>query len=288
MLLKLPFYHLYLYFNIKISSLRTQNNFIISIVILYSAWLISCNAPLNAQNKIPFLKQAPVIDGDLSEWKEKAFSDGIWNLERVKSSSWYEPKRNKLIVHEHEDSNQIDLQATYYIAWDNEYIYLGAEVTDNINDTMDAKHEPKRWYYKDAIAWFFETPCDSVSESFGDGDHAFCFVIDDAMPEYGAWWRHGNAKESYIEEPIPQEGRAYAIQMNPWNQNEADYILEAKVHMKTTLGKDSENWTSPENNECIRMMIVHCDPDGAEYGGHLLIYGKGDNDSTWMKAQFVK
>jgi hypothetical protein len=29
------------------------------------------------------------------------------------------------------------------------------------------------------------------------------------------------------------------------------------------------------------MEIVHTDPDGADYGGHFLIYGRGDDDSTW-------
>ena len=27
--------------------------------------------------------------------------------------------------------------------------------------------------------------------------------------------------------------------------------------------------------------IVHTDPDGGDYGGHFLIYGHGDDDSTW-------
>lgn len=27
--------------------------------------------------------------------------------------------------------------------------------------------------------------------------------------------------------------------------------------------------------------IVHTDPDGGDYGGHFLIYGRGDDDSTW-------
>jgi len=47
-----------------------------------------------------------------------------------------------------------DLQARYYTAWDDKYLYLGAEVKDNVNDVTDPQHEPKRWYYKDAICWF--------------------------------------------------------------------------------------------------------------------------------------
>ena len=237
---------------------------------------------------IPHLQTLPNIDGDLSEWKNQAFSDGSWNLKRVKDSPWYEPGRNNLLVHENEDSTAIDLQATYYIAWHGEYLYLGAEVTDNVNDTHDGKHEPKRWYYKDAIAWFIEIPGDTIPELFGEGDHGLCFVIDTSMPSYGAWWRHGTPEESYIEEVMPAESKKYSIIMNPWNENQADYVLEAKVNMKDIFGNGKASWTVPTQEESVRMMIVHCDPDGAAYGGHLLIYGKGDDDNTWMKAQFIK
>jgi len=74
--------------------------------------------------ELPYLYDAPIIDGNLDEWKESAFSDGAWNIDRVKRSSWYNPKRNRLTVEENEDPEGIDLEATYYMAWDQNYIYL--------------------------------------------------------------------------------------------------------------------------------------------------------------------
>lgn len=241
---------------------------------------------------IPRLEIEPVIDGNLDEWKDAAYSDGVWDLNRVSQSSWYDPKRNRLTNEGEDVSIEDDLSARYYMAWDNNFLYLGAEAHDNVNDVIDSKHAPKRWYYKDAIAWFIEAPGDSVDETFGEGDHAFAFVIDTSMPDYGAWWRHGTSDTTYIEQPLPHGTFSYSIRMNPrptgssgraWDSGDADYILEARIDLHALLPRSDPHWKSPEPGDIYRMMIVHCDPDGGEYGGHLLIYGRDDNDSSWTK-----
>ena len=70
--------------------------------------------------------------------------------------------------------------------------------------------------------------------------------------------------------------------MKPWNRSPADYILEARVARSLLVPEQGLDAGSITSNS-IGMMIVHCDPDGGEYGGHLLIYGKGDDDSTWSE-----
>lgn len=229
----------------------------------------------------PFLETAPKIDGDLTEWKYRAFTDGVWDIFRVANSPWYEPDRNRLTDHGHEPPPEDDLNARYYIAWDKKYLYLGVEAHDNVNDVTDPKHEPKRWYYKDAVCWFIEAPRDEKSEKFGQGDNAFCFVIDAKKPSYGAWWRHGTATQTYVEEPIPAGAVDYAIRMNPWKRSKGDFILEARVEMAPTLGKSDPNWRAPQVGDEYGLEIVHTDPDGGDYGGHLIIYGTGDDDATW-------
>jgi hypothetical protein len=232
---------------------------------------------------VPRLKDPPVIDGDLGEWKAVAFSDGVWDIARVRHTPWYDAAINRLTDHGNESAIEQDLQARYYLAWDSTYLYFGAEVRDNANDVDDPQHEPKRWYFKDAIAWFIEAPCDEEPEMFGAGDHAFCFVIDSRKPPYGAWWRHGTSQQSYIEEAIPQSAVSYAIRMNPWGRSAGDFVLEARVAMGPTLGKGDAEWRPPREGDIYRLQIVHTDPDGGGYGGHLLLYGRGDNDATWGK-----
>lgn len=228
---------------------------------------------------IPRLKQAPRIDGDLSEWKYLAFTDGVWDLMRVRHCPWYDAAVNRLTDHGMEPSPEQDLMARYYIAWDPKYLYLGAEVSDNVNDVSDPQHEPKRWYYKDAICWFIEAPRDDKAERFGTGDNAFCFVIDTSKPPYGAWWRHGAEGRTYIEEPLPRDSGQYAIRMA--SAGRGDFSLEARIDMASTLGKSDPRWRPPRLGDVYGLEIVHTDPDGGDYGGHLLIYGRGDDDSTW-------
>lgn len=235
----------------------------------------------------PRLEVAPSIDGDLSDWRDLAFSDGVWDLARVRASPWYEPERNRLTIHGVEPSADEDLQSRYYIAWDDTYLYLGAEVRDNVNDVSDPEHEPKRWYFKDAICWFIEAPREAVAKRFGEADNAFCFVIDERRPAYAAWWRHGAPGETYIEEPLTDGLADYALQMNPSGSSEADFVLEARIAMKTTLGVSSPRWHAPQIGDTYGLEIVHTDPDGGGYGGHLIIYGTGDNDSTWGVMKLV-
>ena len=236
---------------------------------------------------VPRLERPPRIDGDLSDWKQLAFSDGVWDIRRLQHSPWYDPSMNRLTDHGNEPFPEDDLSARYYLAWDDEFLYLGAEVRDNVNDVADPKHEPKRWYFKDAVCWFIEAPRDSKSESFGEGDHAFCFVIDTSKPAWGAWWRHGDAKRSYIESPLPPEAVTYAIRMNPWRGSGGDFILEARVRLAATFGAASAEWKGPSVGDEFGLEIVHTDPDGGGYGGHFLIYGKGDDDSTWGTMKLV-
>jgi hypothetical protein len=212
----------------------------------------------------------------LGEWKDYAFHDGVWDIYRVEKSSWFEPKINRLTLHPGEKGNPSeDLSARYYMAWDERYLYLGAEVEDNVNDVSDPSHEPKRWYFKDAICWFVEVPRDFVNERFVNGDHAFCFVADASRPPYAAWWRHGDAKRSYIEEPLK------AVEWALKRGKNGNFVLEAKVDLEKTVGRRAklgDEWG---------MEIVHTDPDGGGYGGHVLIYGKGDDDDTWGVAKLV-
>jgi len=233
--------------------------------------------------RVPRLKVPPQIDGDLSDWRSVAFSDGLWDIARLRQAPWFDPAIIRLTDHGCEPSPEEDLQARYYLAWDETYFYFGAEVHDNVNDTKDPQHEPMRWYFKDAVCFFIEAPADGIAEHFGAGDSAFCFVIDSNMPSYGAWWRHGSNTKTFVEEVIPQSAVNYALRMDPWKRGRGDFILEARVNMASTLGRCDPHWHAPRPGDVYRLQIVHTDPDGGEYGAHFLLYGQGDDDSTWAR-----
>ena len=53
--------------------------------------------------------------------------------------------------------------------------------------------------------------------------------------------------------------------------------------MAPTLGKSDPQLAAPRAGDVYRLEIVHTDPDGGDYGGHILLYGRGDDDSTWAR-----
>lgn len=241
--------------------------------------------PYHYTISVPRLERSVTVDGNLNEWKQYAHTDGLWDLTRLRQTQWFDPAINRLTVHGKEPAAEDDLAARYYIAWDDRYLYLGAEVKDNVNDTTDPKHEPKRWYYKDAICWFIEAPRTSgAGKKFGEADNAFCFVIDVSKPSYGAWWRHGAPGKTYIEEPLPKDAVQYAIRTKTGS---GDFVLEARVAMKPTLGVSTPQWHAPRTGDVYGLEIVHTDPDGGDYGGHFLIYGRGDDDATWGRMELT-
>ncbi len=237
---------------------------------------------------VPYLGEAPIVDGDVSEWKDRAFTDGIWDIYRLRHTFWYDDgRRNRLTDHGDEGHPEDDLSARYYIAWDETHLWFGAEVRDNRNDVDDPNHLPRSWYSKDSICWFIEAPRDDAPEYWGLGDNAFCFVIDAERPPYAAWWRHGSPAGTRIEEPIPDGAVEFALQFDPWGTGTADFILEASVEMAPTLGVSDPRWQPPQVGDVYGMEIVHCDPDGGPYGGHFMIYGTGDDDATWGRMILV-
>ncbi|MEL6675680.1 MAG: hypothetical protein AAFR61_25965 [Bacteroidota bacterium] len=257
---------------------------LISFGILF--FLLACG-PVEAQPEVqaeafllPRLGSPPSIDGDLGDWKDQAFHDGVWDIFRLEQSPWYEPGRNRLTQHGEQDRLAEDLESRYYMAWDKDFLYLGAIVHDNFLDTIPHKPEPRRWYYKDCVAWFVEAPGDTLNESFGQGDHGFCFVIDPTKRWNNAWWRHGNPDTTFLEEPLPAGAVDWEITLETLPTG-LRYELEVRLTWEKLFPSADPDWSPPEQGHRYRMMIVHTDPDGGDYGGHFLIHGKGDPDESW-------
>ena len=69
--------------------------------------------PYHYPIRVPQLERAPTIDGDLSDWKRDAFSDGVWDIARLAHSLWYDPKINRLTDHGNEIAPEEDLAAHF-------------------------------------------------------------------------------------------------------------------------------------------------------------------------------
>jgi hypothetical protein len=58
--------------------------------------------------------------------------------------------------------------------------------------------------------------------------------------------------------------------------------------MAPTLGRSDLNRHAPRPGDNYRLQIIHTDPDGGDYGGHILLYGKGYDDSTWARMALTE
>jgi len=94
-------------------------------------------------------------------------------------------------------------------------------------------------------------------------------------PPYAAWYRFGAKAETYREEPLR------AVEWALKRGRNGGFTLEAKVDLQRLTG------VTPRVGETWGLSLVHTDPDGGGYGGHLLIYGKGDDDNTWGVARLT-
>ena len=72
--------------------------------------------PYNYPIEVPRLESAAAIDGNLSEWRDHAFSDGVWDIARIAKSPWYDPARNRL-AWQNWSAKVSFPQAGYYEIW---------------------------------------------------------------------------------------------------------------------------------------------------------------------------
>lgn len=253
--------------------------------------------------EVPKLASKPRIDGDLSDWERFAWTDGVWDIDRMKRQS---PPPQVFLEDSGEEPpgtalTKADLTGQYFMAWDDEGLYLGVRATDNVHDVTSRMGNSATWFLKDGCAWFFDVAHDGDGWFPSPGDHVFAFVADDSYPDGGHWWRLGEnspivATEvraglgafgargwryslSWLEVPGPG---LYRVKMGA--EKGGGYAIEAFVPF-------SAYWlTTPAIGDTIGgPMIVNTDPDGgpSEFGGQLMLFGLNDNDATWADMVFV-
>ena len=218
----------------------------------------------------------PVIDGEFTDW-----SDAHWT--RFYPGAPQMSGFNKLVDDGPSEppgtaTTAADLSGRFSIRWDEDWIYLAADVTDNVHDISGATS--LTWYLKDAIALYLDVPDDGDGGEWIPGDHAFAFVADPSGPEDGRWWRRGEAEGSE-ESPAPETRLAVAL-------SETGYRIEAAVPMGPLTERTPE-WKPPFAGRSAGFFLLAADPDGgAERVSQILYGGDDDNDANWATLRFVE
>ena len=172
-----------------------------------------------------------------------------------------------------------DLSGRFSIRWDDDWIYLAADVTDNVHDVSGGTS--LTWYLKDAIALYLDVPDDGDGGEWILGDHAFAFVADPSGPGDGRWWRRGEAEGSE-ESQAPPETRMGVV------LTETGYRIEAAIPMGPLTERTPE-WRPPFAGRSAGFFLLAADPDGgAEEVIQILYGGDDDNDANWATLRFVE
>ena len=94
----------------------------------------------------PKLKRSVVIDGDLSDLSPQAWFAKNPYPEDIFDSGIEPPGTANTTQ---------DITGEYYMAWDDNGIYLAVKAEDNVHDVVAENNTPWGWYLKDGCSWFF-------------------------------------------------------------------------------------------------------------------------------------
>lgn len=163
---------------------------------------------------VPFLAKPITLNGELSDWSQSAKVNGIRHSQTVGLD------RSKLPL------------PNVYMAWNDDGLYVGAEVFDN--DTLGAPAKGW-WWTRDHIELFINTqPVASDQREYDAYSHQFFFVPidfpgpDGAAGTVGQWHRQGDALADHL---IPHPDVREAARVLPDR-----YVVEMFIPAKALNG----------------------------------------------------
>ena len=227
--------------------------------------------------------EKPRIDGDLSEWKDARklpFAPGLEHFTTAPNFALRDDGTEADGV----AGTSADLSGEVSLGWDEDSIYIAANVRDNVIDVTGAEDSPDAfWWHRDSVSLFLDVPRDGDGGEWKPGDHAFSFIPDPERPSHYKWWRRGDAS-GRLETPAPD-----AVEMR-FKINEEGYTLEAAVPM-SLLRTQTLDWKPPYDERVLGFMYIVTDPDcnpSDPFGGELIYGGDSDDDGWWAGLRLVK
>ncbi len=221
----------------------------------------------------------PVLDGEFTDWRGAHWTRFYPGAPQMSGRALNWLKDDGLSEPPGTAATAADLSGSFSIRWDDDWIYLAADVTDNVHDVSGGTS--LTWYLKDAVALYLDVPDDGDGGGWVLGDHAFAFVAEPSGPGDGRWWRRGEAKGSEESQAPPETRLAVVL-------SETGYRIEAAIPM-APLTERTPEWRPPFAGRSAGFFLLAADPDGgAEEVSQILYGGDDDNDANWATLRFVE
>ncbi len=191
-------------------------------------------------------------DGDLGEWETSGIQPFVLT-----------PSGSKIAIGSFNDDN--DLTATIYMAVDNEYLYIAADVIDDV-----FSYDPEgNWWEDDAIELFIGF-YDLRGPQHGGFERG-------AQPDYQLSLRKDVLVNGRNGDAILSDSTEYHYE----DFGAADYVIETRIKLADIAFGD-DVVLSPENGMRIPIDIAVHDSDAPNTRDGVVAFSQGNDDNSWQ------
>ncbi len=167
-----------------------------------------------------------------------------------------------------------DFEGRFKVAWDENRIYILAEIVDDI--LIDAYRDPLVQYWDDDCLEIF------LDEDYSGGEHQF---------NHNAFAYHMSLDNRAIDIGTDQKARDYSHHVDSrWRQEGDKVVWEVAISVYTdgyVDGADDNQPLTLEAGKVLGLMVAYCDNDGSELRENFIgseSVPEGPKDRGWIDA----
>ncbi len=167
-----------------------------------------------------------------------------------------------------------DFHGRFKVAWDENRIYILAEIVDDI--LIDAYRDPLVQYWDDDCLEIF------IDEDYSGGDHQF---------NHNAFAYHMSLDNRAIDIGTDKKARDYSHHIDSrWRQEGNKVVWEVAISVYTDSYVDDADTNQPltlEPGKVLGLMVAYCDNDGSELRENFIgseSVPEGPKDRGWIDA----
>ncbi len=243
------------------------------------------------------------VDGDLSDWKDYAFTEGHWTLSRMLDANraWFSTQNSWLgtdVDHGPEGTagTDEDLGATFYAAWDDNFLYVGMEATDNAVDNSSSGDEILGAWTRESFGLFIDAVHDGDGIDQIRGDYVWFLTAWETPDARGMPWLHGEGETANnwtLGLPTDQEYDYARPPVDPsaFNFDDpygANYSLEVRFPHASMFKFSPEVLPIGGKTMGGAFLITSSDGEGASGREQLAVYMASGDDGTYADFTFVQ